>query len=98
MRTKSAGSTKGMGYMTPSKAVGRLMLNFILSPHGGQRGRHRRGFVHAADHHLADADGSIFLELGPPLGRRAARRMAAHDVGAPQAIDFAPVPRGISCG
>ena len=30
MRTKSAGSTKGMGYITPSKQVGRLMLNFTI--------------------------------------------------------------------
>ena len=29
MRTKSPGSTKGMGYITPSKPVGRLMLNFM---------------------------------------------------------------------
>src|SRR5258708_40051372 len=98
MRTKSPGSTKGMGYMTPSKAVGRLMLNFILSPYGGQRGRDRRGIVHAADHHLVEADGSIFLELGPHLGRRAARRVAAHDVVAHQAIDLTPVFRGISGG
>ena len=30
MRTKSPGSTKGMGYITPSKQVGRLMLNFMM--------------------------------------------------------------------
>ena len=29
MRTKSDGSTKGTGYITPSKPVGSEMLNFI---------------------------------------------------------------------
>ena len=32
MRTKSAGSTNGTGYITPSKPVGRLMLNFMPCP------------------------------------------------------------------
>ena len=84
-----------MGYITPSKPVGRLMLNFIRSPHGGQRGGDRCGIVHAADDHLVEPDRTILLEPGPHLGRRAAGGVAAHDVVAHQPIDLAPVLRGI---
>src|SRR5689334_7678621 len=95
MRTKSPGSTKGMGYITPSKPVGRLMLNFILSPNRGKGGRDRRSIIHATDHDLVEADGAILLELGAHLVGRAAGGVAAHHVVAHQAIDLGPVLHGI---
>src|SRR5215510_15854291 len=96
MRTKSPGSTKGMGYITPSKPVGRLMLNFMSASHRRQ-GRGDRGrVVGAADHHLVEADGAVFLEPGPDLGRRAAGGVPAHDVVADEAINLGPVLRGVS--
>src|SRR5512138_3427940 len=98
MRTKSPGSTKGMGYITPSKPVGRLILNFISSPYCSQGGRDRRSIIHATDHHLVEANGAIFLEPGPDLGRRAAGGMPAHDVVAHQAIDLGPVLRRVGGG
>src|SRR5882724_9919784 len=98
MRTKSPGSTNGMGYMTPSKPVGRLMLNFMLSPNGGQGCRDRESIVHATDHDLVETDGAILLELGPHLVGRAAGGVTAHDVVAHQPVDLAPVLRGVGRG
>src|SRR6266540_5993807 len=98
MRTKSPGSTKGMGYMTPSKPVGRLMLNFILSPDGGQSRRERWSIIHATDHDLVEADGAILVEFGPHLVGRAAGGVAAHDVVAHQAVDLGPILRRIGGG
>src|SRR4029450_13315816 len=98
MRTKSPGSTKGMGYMTPSKPVGRLMLNFILSPHGSKSRGDRRSIIHATDHDLVEADGAILVELGPHLVGRAAGGVAAHHVVAHQAVNLGPVLCRISGG
>src|SRR5215217_1884683 len=98
MRTKSPGSTKGMGYMTPSKPVGKLMLNFILSPHGSKCRGNRRSIIHATDHDLVEADGAILVELCPYLVGRAAGGVAAHDVVAHEAVDLGPVFRRIGGG
>src|ERR1051325_1067541 len=98
MRTKSPGSTKGMGYMTPSKPVGRLMLNFISSPNRSQGCRDRRSIIHATDHDLVEADGAILVELGAHLVGRAAGGVTAHDVVAHQAVDLGPVLRRIGGG
>src|SRR4051794_29430022 len=98
MRTKSPGSTNGMGYITPSKPVGRLTLNFISSPNRGQGRRDRRSIIHATDHDLVEADGAILVELGPHLIGRTAGGVAAHHVVAHQAIDLGPVLRRIGGG
>src|SRR3954471_12189727 len=98
MRTKSPGSTKGMGYMTPSKPVGRLMLNFMLSPNRGQGRGDRRSIIHATDHDLVEADGAILVELGAHLIGRAAGGVAAHDVVAHQVVDLGPVLRRVGRG
>src|SRR5215218_4917606 len=98
MRTKSPGSTKGMGYMTPSKPVGRLMLNFILSPDCSHGRGDRRSIIHATDHDLVEADGAILVEFCPHLVGRAAGGVAAHDVVAHQAIDLGPVLRRVGGG
>ena len=66
-----------------------------LSPRRRQRRGDRRHVVGAADDHLVEAEGAIFLELGLHLGRRAAGRVAAHHVVAHQAVDLAPVLGGI---
>ena len=57
MRTKSAGSTKGMGYITPSKPVGRLMLNFMALARAAASAAAMDGASSsAADDHLVEAD------------------------------------------
>src|SRR5437763_16210452 len=99
MRTKSAGSTNGTGYITPSKPVGRLTLNFMRpSPSEGclQWGRDRCGIVEAAQHHLVEADRAVLGKLVADLLRRAASGMPAHNVIVHQPVDLAPVLGGIS--
>ena len=86
-----------MGYITPSKPVGRLMLNFIdlIPAPPPVPPRCEAASSSAAENDLVEADGAIFLEPGAHLGRRAAGGVAAHDVVAHQAVDLGPVLGGI---
>src|SRR5262249_16148361 len=98
MRTKSDGSTNGTGYITPSKPVGRLMLNFMRPSPSERRlqcGCDGAGVVHATQHDVIETDGAVFVEPGPHLRRCAAGSVAAHHVVADQAIDLAPVLGGV---
>ena len=99
MRTKSPGSTKGIGIHHPFEAGRQADAEFMsISPaisNRCERCRDRRRIIHAADDDLVETDGAILVELGAHLVRRAAGGVAAHHVVAHQAIDLGPVLRGI---
>ena len=92
MRTKSDGSTKGIGIHHAFEAGRQADAELHVVPRAAASAAAMRGASSsAAQNDLVEADRAIFVELRAHLRRRAAGRVAAHHVVAHQPVDLAPV-------